>query len=353
MHAKKWIKLCLLFIVFTIMIIIVFNYIVDPFQQYRVKTFYKVSYSQDKERYKNAGFAKNYEYDSVIVGTSMTENFIISETQNILGYKKSIKLCTAGGSAREQSVIMETAIINNKNIKNILWGLDVFAFFGEQKRLENTFPIYLYDQNVFNDYKYLMSIDTLKESFKELSYQFVKPKDSIIFKYNLMYQWQHHQEKNFTLEHFLESWINRDKNLIEYDQKFSFLKNNFDLNFVKIIKDNPQINFKIFFPPYSILYFKSLEEKKLLKDTLEFKKYIFQVIGNFNNVEIYDFYIASKVTNDFSNYRELMHYHQKINTWILKEIKNNNYLVTKDNFDKYEKKLRKQINDYNISGIGN
>jgi hypothetical protein len=79
MSSKKFLKVVFALLVFGILSIGGVNYIVDPFQQYRVKTFYPIAFTN--QRYQNAGLSKNFEYDSLILGTSMTENFILDEVE--------------------------------------------------------------------------------------------------------------------------------------------------------------------------------------------------------------------------------------------------------------------------------
>lgn len=353
MNSKKWIKILLILCVFGVGFVGGVNYLVDPFQQYRVKTFYPIAFKN--ERYQNAGLAKNFNYDSLILGTSMTENFLIDKVENDLGFKKAIKLSVSGGSAREQSITLQTAINNNKNLKNVLWGFDTFAFIGEPDRLrygENSFPFYLYDDKKLNDYKYILSIDTIKDSMKSIINPYRK-KDELIYDYNRMYEWQYLVNHELTIEKVKKDWDNRSK-FINYEQNkqsFSYLKNNFDLNFYQIIKNNPKIKFKIFFPPYSILNFKALEERDKINDILEFKKYIYNTLLELENVNIYDFQSEKIITHNLANYKDISHYHQNINNWLTEQIRDNKYLVTKENRDEHLENLRKQIEEYDLAKV--
>ncbi len=353
MTYSKWIKTLFVTLFIFSSFIVGVNYTIDPLQQYRISSFYPIYFEINKQRYLNAGLAKNYDYDSIVLGTSHTENFIISEIRNTLEFKKPIKLCISGGSAKEQSVTLQTAIVNNKNIKNIIWGLDIFSFKGKETRVnygKKSFPMYLYDQNILNDYRYLLSFETVIKSFDALWYPHIKSQNNPKFDYNRMYEWQN--QKLFTLNNVLKSW----KKIMKYydsceknEYTLEAFKSSFNFNFLNIIKDNPQINFKIFFPPYSILHFKVLEKEEMLKDIFEFKKYIFKSIGNLSNVKIYDFQIEKNITHNLHNYKDLTHYNQKINTLILEQIKENNYLLTKKNINESIENLKEQIENYDLN----
>ena len=87
MKSTKWIKIFFGLSLIGVLFVGGVNYIVDPFQQYRVKTFYPIAFTN--ERYQNAGLSKNFEYDSLILGTSMTENFILDEVEKKLNFNKT------------------------------------------------------------------------------------------------------------------------------------------------------------------------------------------------------------------------------------------------------------------------
>ena len=57
---------------------------VDPFQVYRLATLYMPPIDNTTQVYANAGIARNYDYDSAIVGTSVTENFRPSQMDELL-----------------------------------------------------------------------------------------------------------------------------------------------------------------------------------------------------------------------------------------------------------------------------
>lgn len=329
MSEKKWIKYWFLFLMI-IPIIGLFNYIIDPFQQYRQAKLYKVYYNSSFSRYLNSGMIKTYNYDSIAIGSSMIANFKIDELKTII--ENPIKLRMSNGSAYEYFITLNSVLENNKNIKTIFLGLDVFSFSGKIDRLNYNnmdFPKYLYDNNIFNDFKYLVSFDILKESLKSLfrSYYYSNnPK----FDFNTMY--------------FLEASNNGvdlllEKNLYKLFNKNSYkleqLKESFNFNILSIIKKNPQIKFIIFYPPYSINLFKYLNRNSQLKTTMDFKYYIAKTLLEYNNVELYDFQNNIELITNTNLYYDFIHYNETVNSFIINSIKNEkkykvNYKTYKD-----------------------
>ena len=58
--------------------------VVDPYFHYHKPLPY-FSYTLDNERYQNDGILRHFDYDAVITGSSMTENFKPSELDELFG----------------------------------------------------------------------------------------------------------------------------------------------------------------------------------------------------------------------------------------------------------------------------
>lgn len=352
MTYQDWIKAVFISFFIASLSLIGVNYIVDPMQQYRISSFYPIYFEPTKARHLNAGLAKNYNYNSIVLGTSHTANFIISEVESNLDFNQTIKLCINGGSAKEQSITLQAVIDNNKKLESVLWGVDILSFSGSPTRgigENGSFPMYLYDKEIFNDYKYLYSVDTFMHSLKALFYPIIKHKNDPWFKLNHMYQWQHKRKKQFTISRVLRVYKMRKNEYSNRDKKqysFAYLKKSFDENFLNAIKNNPQIHFKIFFPPYSLLHFKLSEENKMLSDVTDFKRYFVKKLSALPNVTLYDFQIANHITSNLHNYKDPSHYHQKINSWMLEEMSKGRYVVSDENIDENIKILKEQVGEW-------
>jgi hypothetical protein len=345
----KYIKKIKLFILVTIIFLVTIssiNFIIDPFQQYRQATFHKTIFM--KGFYLNSGLIKNYNYNSVIIGSSMTQNFIIDEVNNKLKYNNVIKLPISGGNIIEHCTILNSAIKSGK-VENVLFGLDIFSL----KNATNRLPTYLYDYDILNDYLYLTSIDTLKRSILYPFLHYTISKTHIKLNYNKMFQWQHNfNESDFNSTKVLSLFSNNDIDLDENVNQEQLIKEriyNVSKYLIPLIKNNPNINFTFFYPPYSILTYKQIEASNTLDNFISTKKQIFKIMSKYKNIKIYDFQSVEYITHNLNNYKDVTHYHQKINTWMLEQIYNNNYLVNKNNINEYSEKLKIQVNNYKVN----
>lgn len=361
-----------LFFVLTLLItatITAANFVIDPYQQYRKSKFYPVMFMNGTERYLNAGLAKNYPYDSVVIGSSMTQNFIISEVAENLNFPNPIKLTTSGGNIFEEATILNTAVATGK-VKKVLFGIDIMAL--PEAEYGSQLPLFLYDDNIFNDHKYLFNLDTFKRSALYPIIPLLVSKDHPRRSYNLMYQWQHlFDESYFKTERVVAIWRSIEENNNNSDnvdmlqhigdesgsyanterQSLSNMKLNFDNLVLPILRQQQDVEFIFFFPPYSSLAYKVLENDNKLSDFIEIKKHIARRFSEFPNVTLYDFQIAKEITYDLGNYMDLSHYHQKINTWILEQIKNDEYRINTGNMDSHTQELLKQTTDFNLSDL--
>jgi len=344
----KYKKQILLFFVFSIActsFIGLFNYIIDPFQQYRRSTFYQVPYINS--RYLIAGMAKNFSYDSLIIGTSMAENFQIPEVSDMLSFSNPIKLTVGGGSVFDEATVLNTAIDTGK-VKQVLFGLDIFCL----RTDPNAYPLpgYLYDNNILNDYHYLFNLDTLKRS---LTYPFFQLafKNHPRMDYMRMFEWQFKTSKQqFSSTKVIKAYqIERTRLSLNFPPKISsyqYMKNNFDHLMLPIIKQNRFIHFTILFPPYSILEYKLLIENKHMETYLKIKTYISEQLLLLANVSLFDFQTEETITYNLDNYMDTRHYHQRINHWMLEQMKDDHYRIMDPL--RSEIKLRHQAMSYTL-----
>lgn len=316
------------------------NYIIDPYQVYRKASFYKPIFDNDKynERYINPGLARNYEYDSVIIGTSMTENFLASEIDQLL-HMRTMNLAISGASAYEENQMLQVAIGTGK-VKNVIWGIDVFSFRGSPSRLtydEASTPLYLYDDNILGHYKYLLSSDTLGMDIDCLKFP-------AKFNRNFDKRFYWGDKYTFSSTSTINEWKKGEflNEAERNDYQIEVLKKSIDYNLIPCIRKNPHTKFYLFFPPYSVLAWSDCREKGILADCLKFKKYIFETTKDFKNVELYDFQDEKDITFNLDNYKDPTHYSHDISLRIINSIARKESLVTEKNIDKKILRLNSQ-----------
>ncbi|WP_127532495.1 copper amine oxidase N-terminal domain-containing protein [Paenibacillus kobensis] len=325
---------------------VAFSWTVDPLQHYR-KAWYPPVYSSE-ERYQNAGLARNYSYDTIILGTSMTENFSPNAVGKALG-GKVMKLPLRGSVVSEQYETAKLALSTGQ-VKRVLWGLDYFALREESDTGEGTFPGYLYDDKLWNDYPYWFSITPYTELAKGAAKKL----------------FSHHGTELETLDSW-DSWTKFDKRLVLSDYKeaqqteayfglnedpLADVQESFNTYVLPLVKEYPQVQFDFYYPPYSILRHAVWRQTNPVRydNQMTMRKWMFEQLDMQPNASVFDFQAESRWTFDLDQYKDLSHHRGSINTEIAEAVgrKDAAYLLTRGNIDEHNSQLNQQVRTFVI-----
>jgi len=308
------------------------NWLVDPLHFYHRPYVHGTFVTN--QRYQNPGLAKNYEYDAVVIGTSHTENFSPRQMGEVLGWRV-LPLAISGSTAREQRLIL-TKALESGQVRRVLWGLDFNSFRCEpdEVRLEyGDFPLFLYEETPLTPVRYLLSRDTLNFSRRALAGKGARDLESL-------HAWP--EKFEFSEERVLAAWrferasSGRKMRAIggalrrPVDEA---LRENVRVNLVELVERHPEVEFHLFFPPYSILTYVNdfARADDQFADRMRFKEQVVHELGNNAHCRLYDFETAFEVTHDLGNYKDLWHYGRRINDFIVEAIARNEHRIDRDN----------------------
>ncbi|MFD0711937.1 copper amine oxidase N-terminal domain-containing protein [Paenibacillus sp. GCM10027626] len=323
-------------------------FVVDPLQFYHKATWYKPVFSNE-QRYQNPGLAKNYDYDTIILGSSMTENFIPSVVNKDLG-GKSIKLSIRGSYAEEQNDIAKVAFRTGK-VKQVLWGIDYFALKPANLDAQGPYPHYLYDENRWNDYKYWFNVTPYQELAKGLFKRFTATENGKrMMELEYLYNWNYYvlYGKKYVMNFYKKALTNEIRTGMN-EEPLEVVQENFTKYVESLIKEHPEAEFKIYYPPYSILrqaVWRDLNVQRY-EQQLTMKQWMFDRLKQYPNVKIYDFQSEDEWTFNLDLFKDLSHHNMNVNTWISNAIGRNDakYLVTEDTVQQFIDRLRSQVED--------
>ena len=307
MKRKTWALLTCAMLILAIVGASLLVIFVDPFQVYRLATLYMPPIDNTTQVYANAGIARNYDYDSAIVGTSVTENFRPSQMDELLG-GRFIKLCTQSGTAYNHALLMDLAF-RTHDIRRIVYGLDVYSFIGATDKTGSTVPFYLYDDNPFNDVSYWLNRSVLAS-----------------FLPRCLKAWGQHQDDS--IRDSMYCWAGRDEygEAALYNASFSAPQSeqpddryvsaaqvNLNLHLIPYIEAHPDTQFDIFFPPYSAAEWATMKSKGSLEAVLTVRGLCYDALSAYPNVTLYDFAAREDWVLHLENYKDTLHYGQWIN----------------------------------------
>jgi len=319
---EKSVKNILLSVGISLLLYATLIFVIDPIQQYRKASFYKPMFTN--QRYLNPGLIKTYNYDTVIIGASETENFNPIYIDKQLDVK-TLKLSIEGSNIFENELMLATAIKTGK-VKKVIYSIDTFAFDKELASLKySKLPLYLYDKSLLNDYKYLLNIDIFKKYFIKIILGNVFNKKKFIQPIEKFQYWgDKFQTRKQKLLIETDKLLSKYK-IPNYDKKYyNNMINLFDTQMLTSIKDNQNIDYIFIFPPY-LINFWIPTEKNHVQENIDFKKYIVTKLLKLQNVKIYDFQDVEDIVYDFNNYQGITHYKPSINKYMIDCIKKDKY----------------------------
>ena len=342
MNSKKWV---ITFLSLTLVTIIVFGattYYFDPLLQYG-KEPGRLIYREYSEMYCNPGIAKNYDYDAVLVGSSVVENTDVSEIDRLFDCR-TIKVPYSGATAYNHKKILDVCFRYNKSIKKIFYSLDEYTLASEKDKPRYPLPDYLYDDNLINDLSYLLNFDIFYFYTTKDVINTAKNNKQILMRDGSWIE----DESIYCKENALAS-ITYPMNKTENKGEKFFakkLEGNLEYNIIPYIKQNPNNEFVFFSVPYSILFWYQEKQNGTIDSRLYCIEKAIEKLLNYSNVKIYFFQDKGDIITNLDNYKDYTHFKPEINSYMTKEMAKGNCLLTKNNYKACINKFKEYLKNF-------
>lgn len=302
--------------------------VVDPYFHYH-KAIPGISYRLYSERYMNRGIAKNFEYDALITGSSMNQNFKTSLMDELFG-SNSIKIPFSGAGFEEIGDTINAALSSGNEVKYVLWGLDYNGLNREYNwQGYEEYPEYLYDNNLLNDVSYVWNKTILFEGlFTDLLLTLQGEETTTFDEYSSweagrgwesISQTYQRREEILPMEKVTEGTKER-------------VRRNITENIVTLANQYPDTQFLLFYTPYSALYWESIYRDGTLEKQLELEALATELLLECDNVKLYSFARETKITGNLELFRDKEHYVAEVNDLILTWIAEDYGRVTRENY---------------------
>ena len=311
MTRKRWALLALTLLFLSLSAIVALVVWVDPFEIYHQATMFIPPITNGTQNYANAGIAKSYDYDSVVIGSSMTENFTPSQLDALLG-GRFVKLCINGGSCFNHRQMMDMAF-GTHDIVRVLYGVDAEALTYFYTTPKTEMPDYLYDDNLFNDVRYWFNKSVLASYLPKMLMTLGRTDPDLR---DTMYTWgdlyPYGEEAALAGIRFSAGAVEQEPP--SDDPQFSQQTLlNVEYNILPYVQAHPDTEFIFFFPPYSLARWYEYYSAGMLGYHLTQKEALISCLLPYENVRIYDFQAELGWITDLSNYIDTGHYGPWIN----------------------------------------
>ena len=335
--ARKWFLKCIGLLAASLLLLALIVIVTDPSFHYH-KPYPFMSYRLYDERYTNDGISRHFDFDALITGTSMAQNFRPSQMDALFG-THSVKETFSGAGYQELADNLARALERNPSLRTVLLGLDSNGLLRDYdwKQYDN-YPTYLYDDNPFNDVSYLFNKSIFYHGvLTSLAMTLSGSPATTMDEYS---SWQ----RPCGLEAILGSY-DRDALLADSlpansqegsagfgEKEHSKVVQTITLNVLDIVNQYPDTVFYIFFPPYSICYWDAAKIQNTLNQEISAMETAADLLLACPNVRLYSFFGQYDVICNLDNYSDIGHYSGEINSQILEWMAEGTGLLTKENY---------------------
>ncbi|MGN0308624.1 MAG: SGNH/GDSL hydrolase family protein, partial [Lachnospiraceae bacterium] len=297
----------------------------DPFFHYH-KPIRPLKAVLTQAEYQVIGTLRNFDYDALIVGSSMAENYNNHDFDEAFGCT-AIKAVKPAANTADLLYLIEEAY-ESREIKKIFYTLDISAL--TSSRFESTFleegmPIYLYNKNPLDDIKYLFNKDIL---FKEIPYMIAT---SLLTDYDEgdSYNWA--QYKDFSIMYYEPTDKRLPMQTIEEYGKI--VDTNVEM-LMNMIRSHPETEFTFIVPPYSSLWWYEADMKGESEADFYALDTVFDRLLEEKNVSIYYFQHLEDIMANLDLYMDVLHFHPDVNDYILEAVQKGEHRLAKENKEK-------------------
>lgn len=322
---------------------------VDPFYHYHDAPKDFEAY-MDNAIYQTPGAADHFKYDSVIVGSSMTENFRESwfEEKGL----HTQKLSYSGAEMEDYVTIMKRVFDSGNEVKLVMTDINEFQLTSEPGKIYQERPEYLYDNKWYTDTQYLYNNDvfwiTAGRELERISGNQPKKDDSYTWEDAELFGEEFARKDYALFEEQMEKDIAEGTHIRLTTEEFISHANDNIACLSAVIEEHPTTTFIIFYPPFSKLYW----DEAIYDDNLDgvlaaFETSMAKLLA-YDNVRIYYFQDEEEIITDLNRYRDVGHYEPSVNRYIfdvimadyLGESKQCEERITQDNLEEHIEAMR-------------
>ncbi|MEP7155370.1 MAG: hypothetical protein ABI905_06330, partial [Betaproteobacteria bacterium] len=271
---------------------------------------------------------------------------------------KSVNLAMAAMSAFEQRKILEIAL-RHHHPHRVLMTLDFNSFAppidASLPDIPEPLPLYLYDDNRLNDFRYLISGPVTMRALAAATGVRIGN-----YSTDANRAWSWDRETTFSRAKTMKDIDPADinKRFHQGPRNLEHMRASFEANIATLVVANPDTQFNFVFPPYSIVVWADFAQRKQLDVSLAFKRHVFERLRAMPNARIFDMQADASITHDLELYTDIYHFNPAINLRLLETAcgggdsgDSRNYRVTETSLPVFEKALRVQTYAVDVAAL--
>ena len=312
-------------------------YLVDPFEHYRESAILPL---YDQESYNNPGIAKNYDYNAVILGTSMVEMSHPSVIDECFGVS-SVKLPMRGSHTAQMGWQL-AHVLDTHELSLAILAVDAYSLMGPPDDAEEIVD-YLWNDSALDDVSYLLNLDVLLVKIPRMLRSIGKPLDT---KRDDMYQWT---DVVFSAQSVYDSMPASapQQEMTPADYRLERSTENIRRHLEPSIAAHPETEFIIYMPPYSVAYWFLMTRCGLSEQQFRSRARVCELLLEYPNVRIYDFSCREEWVMNLDSYFDYSHHSGEISDALMRAIAaGENRVLTVEDMERGSQRIRELVSAF-------
>ena len=311
-NKKRWALWVMALLVLGMLGCALLTFVVDPFEQYRESAILPL---YDQESYNNPGIAKNYDYNAVILGTSMVEMSnpsVIDETFGVSSVKLPMRGSHTAQMGWQLDHVYRAKEKRGETLELAILAVDAYSMMGPVDDMEEIYD-YLWNNNVLDDVNYLLNRDVLLVRIPRILKNIGKPTAT---KRDDMYKWT---DVVFAAKSVYDATEkNPQKPMQDAEYRIERSTANIENHIGRYVAAHPETKFLVYMPPYSVAYWYLMTREGISEQQFRSRARVCELLLGYENVEIYDFSSRIEWITDLDEYFDYSHHSSDISNRIMR-----------------------------------
>ena len=294
------------------------------------------------ERYEMAGLIRYQDYEDIVMGTSLVANYRASWFTEGTG-RKTLKVTFPDGRLSEFGIALDLAFRTHGTLNTVYFCLDPNILIREDQSVE--LPEYLYNDNPADDLQFYINGESLALAVKSMLLG-----DDAKVPLDEAFIWDEKYE--FSWGSAFGAYIRPEKagEPLPAGAYLAAAQANMDM-ICSWIEEHPDTQFRIWFPPYSILYWDKAQREGTTEAILTSLEYACGRLLVYENVSIHSFLYDKWTITDLGLYTDHIHCSSEVTMKAVREMNDGGWRIWPDYYVGQIDELRKYLNSYDFDAM--
>lgn len=298
------------------------------------------------QRYQMAGLIRHQDYSAVVMGTSLVANYRASWFTRNLG-EETLKITFPDGWITEFDTALRLAFRTHPQLDRVYFCLDPNILIRPDENRTVELPGYLYNQNPLDDVEYLLNADTYQEAMR--SWLRRGTDETVPLDEAFVWDGTYTFSKVSALAGYPRPEVGGT--VRPADAYLDVAEENLDV-VCAWIEEHPDVEFALWFPPYSMLYWDKTTREGTADAILTAVEHAAGRLLEYDNVSLHSFLFTWFVT-DLDNYTDHIHCSGTVTAWMAGTLMTEEFRLTREGYLQELEALRDFVHGYDYEAMFN